>query len=134
MSGDAQAQGASILVAEDESMVRMIAVETLRDAGFEVHEASDGAEALALLQKGVKVDLLISDIKMPRMNGYQLVEAGRALRPEMKVLLMTGYAQDPIPDSMTRAGIRVLYKPFNVDELSVLAQHALSGRPTTENH
>jgi CheY-like chemotaxis protein len=125
---------ASILVAEDESMVRMIAVETLRDAGFEVFEASDGVEALALLQKGVKVDLLISDIKMPRMNGYQLVEAGKALRPDMKVLLMTGYAQDPIPDSMTRAGIRVLYKPFNVDELSVWAQRALTGQPAGEEH
>ena len=134
MSGSSEAQGASILVAEDESMVRMIAVETLRDAGFEVFEASDGVEALALLEKGVKVDLLISDIKMPRMNGYQLVEAGKALRPEMKVLLMTGYAQDPIPDSMTRAGIRVLYKPFNVDELSVWAQRVLSGQPTGESN
>jgi CheY-like chemotaxis protein len=116
-----------ILVAEDEAMVRMIAVETLRDAGLEVLEARDGLEALDLLKTGAKVDLLISDIKMPRMNGYQLVEAGTTLRPHLKVLLMTGYAQDPVPETLTRAGIRVLYKPFNVDELPVWAERALKG-------
>ena len=111
-------------------MVRMIAAETLRDAGYEVFEAADGVEALELLKSGARVDLLISDVKMPRMNGYQLVEAGTALRPGLKVLLMTGYAQDPIPETMTRAGIRVLYKPFNVDELAVWAQRALNGQAT----
>jgi CheY-like chemotaxis protein len=122
-----------ILVAEDEAMVRMIAVETLRDAGFEVLEARDGQEALDLLKSEAKVDLLISDIKMPRMNGYQLVEAGTSLRPQLKVLLMTGYAQDPIPENMARAGIRVLYKPFNVDELPVWAERALKGSSSATN-
>ena len=114
-----------ILVAEDEAMVRLIAVETLRDAGFEVFEAADGQEALEVLTGNPDIALLISDIKMPRKNGYQLVEEGTALRPGLKVMLMTGYAQDPIPDFIARAGIRVLYKPFNVDDLAVWAQQVL---------
>jgi CheY-like chemotaxis protein len=115
----------SVLVAEDEVMLRMIAVETLRDAGYEVFEAGDGSEALDVLQANSDIDLLISDIRMPRMNGYELVEAGTALRPRLRVLLMTGYTQDPIPENMARAGIKVLYKPFNVDELAQWAAQAL---------
>jgi CheY-like chemotaxis protein len=118
----------SILVAEDEAMVRLVAVETLRDAGFEVYEAADGQEALEVLKSNPGIALLISDIKMPRKNGYQLVAESTALRPALKVMLMTGYAQDPIPDSIVRAGIRVLYKPFNVDDLAIWAQQVLGKR------
>ena len=126
MNTEAERQGApSVLVAEDETMVRLVAVETLRDAGFEVFEAADGQEALEVLRTNPGIALLISDIKMPRKNGYQLVEEGTALRPALKVMLMTGYAQDPVPDFIARAGIRVLYKPFNVDDLAVWAQQVL---------
>jgi CheY-like chemotaxis protein len=120
--------GPGILVAEDEAMVREIAVETLRDAGFHVYEAADGQEALDVLTSNPGIALLISDIKMPRMNGYQLVERSTALRPALKVMLMTGYAQDPVPESIVRAGIRVLRKPFNVDDLAVWAQQVLGAR------
>ena len=73
-TGTEQHSGVSILVAEDETMVRLVAVETLRDAGFEVYEAADGQEALEVLKENPGIALLISDIKMPRKNGYQLVE------------------------------------------------------------
>ena len=109
-----------ILIAEDEAMLRLIAVELLQDAGFEVFEASDGVEALELLKANPQIALLVSDVKMPRMDGYSLVEAGLALRPDLKVLMMTGYAQNP-PQMLAARDIQVLRKPFNLERLCVLA-------------
>jgi CheY-like chemotaxis protein len=110
-----------ILVAEDEAMLRVIAVEMLQDAGFEVFEAGDGVEALDLLKAHPQIALLVSDIKMPRMDGYALVEAGLALRPDLKVLLMTGYAQEPPPHVLKAREIQILHKPFNLERLCALA-------------
>jgi DNA-binding NtrC family response regulator len=62
---------------------------------------------------------------MPGMNGYQVAEAGMALRPNLKILLMTGYAQGPLPKKIAEAGIQVLYKPFDFDTLPTLADHIL---------
>jgi len=110
-----------ILVAEDEAMLRLIAVEMLQDAGFEVHEAADGAEALDLLKANPGIELLVSDIKMPRMDGYALVEAGLAFRPQLKVLLMTGYSQEPPAFIQNIQDIQILRKPFNLERLCALA-------------
>jgi CheY-like chemotaxis protein len=110
-----------ILVAEDEAMLRLITVEVLQDAGFDVFEAADGAEALDLLKANPGIALLVSDIKMPRMDGYALVEAGLAFRPELKVLLMTGYSQDPPPAIQKIRDLQILRKPFNLERLCTLA-------------
>jgi CheY-like chemotaxis protein len=110
-----------ILVAEDEAMLRIIAVEMLEDAGFSVLQAGDGEEALALLKTHPDISLLVSDIKMPRMDGYALVEAVRAFKPELKVLLMTGYSQTPPPNLPAFKGVTTLHKPFNLDRLCQLA-------------
>ena len=110
-----------ILVAEDEAMLRIIAVEMLEDAGFTVFQAADGEEALALLKANPEISLLVSDIKMPRMDGYALVQAGREFRPELKVLLMTGYSQDPPPNNPAFHGVATLHKPFNLDKLCQMA-------------
>jgi DNA-binding NtrC family response regulator len=118
----------TVLLAEDEAMLRFVAVETLSDAGFQVFDAVDGTAGLKILQSDIRIDLLISDIKMPGLNGYQLAEAGLDLRPGLKVLLMTGYAQEPIPERIKRAGARVIYKPFDFDALSALAQELLAER------
>ncbi len=107
-----------ILVAEDEAMLRAIAVEMLEDAGFSVFQAGDGEEALALLKSNPGIEVLVSDIKMPRMDGYSLAEAG--LRPELKILLMTGYAQDPPPALLRAREIHTLHKPFNLERLCEL--------------
>ena len=107
----------TILVAEDETMLRMAVVELLQDAGYDVIDAADGDQGYSILQSEKPVDLLVSDVKMPGMNGYQLAEAGLALRPELRVLLMTGYAQDPLPSSIRKAGARLMHKPFDFDEL-----------------
>ena len=92
-----------ILIAEDEALLRLVAVETLRDAGYEVLEAGDGNEGLAVLNTAEHIDLLVTDIKMPGLNGYQLAEAGLRLRPQMKVVLMTGYSDEHVPDAIRRA-------------------------------
>jgi CheY-like chemotaxis protein len=110
-----------ILLAEDEAMLRVIAVEMLQDAGFHVFEAGDGMEALELLKAHPGISLLVSDIKMPRMDGYALAEAGLAFKPGLKVLLMTGYAQDPPPHLLKAAQVQILHKPFNLEELCALA-------------
>jgi CheY-like chemotaxis protein len=116
--------GSTILVVEDEPLVRMVVVEVLRDAQFEVLEAGDGFEALEVLRKSA-VDLLMTDIQMPRMNGYQLVEAALARWPSMKILLVTGYARESVPDSVASAALHTLNKPFDVDRLPVLISSLL---------
>ena len=125
MESSAAAEPFTILIAEDEAMVRMVEAETLRDAGFEIREARDGVAALEILKSDAKVDLLITDIKMPGLNGYQLVEAGIELRPDLKVILITGYAQDPLPLGIAMAGVKVIYKPFDIDVLPTLARQVL---------
>lgn len=110
-----------ILVAEDEAMLRVIAVEMLEDAGFKVFEAGDGVEALELLKSNPQIVLLVSDIKMPRMDGYALVEAGLAFKPDLKVLLMTGYAQEPPASVLKAREIQILHKPFNLEKLCAIA-------------
>src|ERR1700743_896124 len=100
----------TILLAEDEAMLRIIAVEMLEDSGFKVFQAGDGLEALELLKAHPEIALLVSDINMPRMDGYALVEAGLQFKPGLKVLLMTGYSQDPPPHLVKAAGVQILHK------------------------
>lgn len=116
MSGAA----ATILIAEDEALLRIVTAETLEDAGFEVIEACDGNAGLAVLKSGRKVDLVITDIQMPGLNGYQFAEETLKLNPGMKVVLMTGYAHDAVPETISRAGVRILNKPFDFDQLTTV--------------
>jgi len=109
----------ALILAEDEAMLRILAVEMLQDAGFEVFEAADGVEGLELLKAHPEASLLVTDIKMPRMDGYALAQAGLEVRPELKVLLMTGYAQEPPPALLKH--VRILHKPFNLEQLCALA-------------
>jgi DNA-binding NtrC family response regulator len=111
-----------ILIAEDEMMLRAIAVEMLEDAGFQVFQAGDGEEALALLKQNPGIALLVSDVKMPRMDGYALVQAGLEFKPDLKILMMTGYAQDPPPDLIRERRIEILRNPFNLDRLCQMAE------------
>jgi CheY-like chemotaxis protein len=117
----------SVLIVEDEPMLLLVAAETMRDAGYAVFEAGEGQSALEILRTNPEINLMLSDIKMPGMNGYQLAEAGLALRPDLKVLLMTGYAKDPVPTRMADAGVRVVYKPFDIDRLPLIAGEILKG-------
>jgi CheY-like chemotaxis protein len=110
-----------LLLAEDEAMLRLLAMEMLEEAGFQVFEAADGVEGLELLKSHPEIALLVSDIKMPRMDGYALAEAGLTLKPDLKILLMTGYAQAPPPALLKQAEVQILRKPFNLERLCALA-------------
>jgi DNA-binding NtrC family response regulator len=114
--------GCQILIAEDEAMFRDAAVEALKAAGFEVFQASDGEEALALLKEHPHISLLISDVRMPYMDGHALVEASLLLKPDLKVILMSGYANIP-PKLMLERGIDTLRKPFDLNDLRSRAEN-----------
>jgi DNA-binding NtrC family response regulator len=116
----------TILVVEDEALLRLVVVEILQEAGFTVLQAPDGTQGCAILRSETDVDLLISDIKMPGMNGYDVAQAGLSVRPKLRVMLMTGYAQEPLPDSMRDAGIEVIHKPFDFDDFVRKVQKKLA--------
>lgn len=114
-----------ILLVEDEAVLRELAAENLLDAGYSVMEAGDGTEGLEALRSDVPIDVLLSDIKLPGMNGYELAEAAKALRPQLKVILMTGYAPTPLPPKLERVVYRVLQKPFEIEALPGMIAAAL---------
>ncbi len=109
----------TVLVVEDEPLVRMLVVDFLDDLGFQASEAGDGQEALNILGAEPDIALLITDIGLPGMDGKALAEAVRALRPQMGILLATGQGEGQ--EMMTfcksiRAGM--ISKPFDLDDLS----------------
>jgi signal transduction histidine kinase/ActR/RegA family two-component response regulator len=119
----------TVLIVEDEALVRMVAAETIRDEGFNVIDVGHGADALDILKAGAEIDLLITDIKLPGVNGYQLAEAGIVRRPRLKVILVTGFAQDPVPEKLAEAGAKMFYKPYDLDALASCAKRMLTDRP-----
>jgi CheY-like chemotaxis protein len=107
-----------VLVVDDEAAVRRFVVRVLGEAGYDVAEAGDGAEALSLIRVGsVKPGVVVSDIVMPRMNGVELLESLSLERPRLPVILMSGYGAE----ALKRRGIfnpcGVLAKPFSPDTL-----------------
>ena len=110
----------TILVVDDEPLVRMVTVEVLSDLGYSVLEAEDGPTALKLLQAYPELDLLITDVGLPNgMNGRQLADAIRAPRPELPVLFVTGYAENAVLNhGHLERGMQVLTKPFAADVLA----------------
>ena len=113
----------AILVVEDEFMLLTVLAETLRDAGYQVSQAENGEAALAILHDNPDIDMLISDVRMPGINGYQVAERAVALRPAMKVLMMTGYAHETAPAK--QVNLPVLYKPFDFDRLPAIVEEML---------
>lgn len=106
-----------VLLVEDEPFLRELVMESLQDAGYSVVEASDGNSGLQALQSDQRIDVLLSDIKLPDIDGYQVAESARTLRPGVKVILMTGYAPSPLPAALQSVVYRVLQKPFSLDTL-----------------
>jgi PAS domain S-box-containing protein len=117
-----QGQG-SVLVLEDEPVVRAIVVEILEELGFSVVEAADGPAGLEILQSRQPVDLLITDIGLPGLNGRQVAEAARLTRPELKILFMTGYADTAaMADGFLQPGMFMVTKPIGIDALMTRIQ------------
>ena len=117
-----------VLLVEDEPFLRELAAESLAEAGYEVLTAVDGDDGLATLRSATAIDVLVSDIRLPGPSGYELAEAGRRLRPALKIVLMTGYAQG-LPASLEHAVHRVLQKPFPIDLLPQAVAAAMGGTP-----
>ncbi len=116
----APANGAEIvLVVEDEPVVRGLIVEVLTELGYRVIEASDGPEGLEVLRSRRRIDLLITDIGLPGLNGRQVADAGRALRPGLKTLFMTGYAENAaLAPGFLQPGTAIITKPFTIEALA----------------
>ncbi|MFN7153424.1 MAG: PAS domain-containing protein [Acidovorax sp.] len=118
----------SILVVEDDETVRALAVELLRDMGFQVMEAATGSAAMALLSGAVHFDLLVSDVGLPGPNGRQVADYAREKFPRIKVILMTGYAeQAAMTPQFLGADMELLVKPFDAQAL-VAKVHAAMGQ------
>ena len=104
----------TILLVEDESDVRALAREVLERQGYTVLEASDGVQAVAVFEKeGKRIDLILTDVVMPRMSGREMVDRVRATRPDLRVLYMSGYTGDAIVrHGVLDASLLLLGKPF----------------------
>jgi CheY-like chemotaxis protein len=112
--------GKSVLIIDDEPIIRMLVVDALEEMGFECAEAGDGPEGLAILERAERLDLLITDVGLPGgLNGRQVADAARALRPGLRVLFITGYAENAaLNHGHIEPGMEVLTKPFAVEELA----------------
>ncbi|MBP6029925.1 MAG: response regulator [Sphingobium sp.] len=108
----------TILLVEDEDMVRAVAERALSRQGYSVLTAADGELGLEALDKAEKVDLLISDVVMPNMDGPAMVRVARARRPDLPVLFMSGYAEEQLRKSIDMDNVSFLPKPFSVAQLS----------------
>jgi PAS domain S-box-containing protein len=109
--------GETIMLVDDEPLVRMIAGEALEELGYNLIEASEGATALKMLNSDKKIDLLVTDVGLPGgMNGRQLADAARVVRPGLKVLFITGYAENAVLNhGHLDHGMHVLTKPFQIE-------------------
>jgi CheY-like chemotaxis protein len=109
----------SILVVEDDAAVRQLAVIMLRENGYEVRESNNAFEALALIRKNSSFDLVLTDVIMPQMSGKELYDEIKSQRPEMKVLLMSGYTDDALAHhGVLDEGLSFLEKPFSPSQLA----------------
>ena len=106
-----------ILVVEDVMLIRMATVDMVEQIGFQATEAGDGAEALAILQKDPDIEILLTDLGLPGMNGRQLVEEARRLRPGIKVIIASGYSTENIAGGKLDGDITYLTKPFDLGQL-----------------
>jgi PAS domain S-box-containing protein len=111
--------GETVLVIEDELAVRELVLDVLSDLGYHALEAVDGPSGLKVLQSGARIDLLVTDVGLPGMNGRQVAEAARQHRPDLKVLFITGYAENAaITNGFLVPGMEMMTKPFAVDALA----------------
>ncbi|MEP9377574.1 PAS domain-containing protein [Aquabacter sp. CN5-332] len=116
---DTIGDGQTVLVVEDESVVRGLIIEVLHDLGYRTLEAADGSSALEALQTTRQLDLLVTDIGLPGLNGHQIADAARQERPDLKVLFMTGYAENAtIANGFLEPGMAMITKPFAMETLA----------------
>ena len=127
VSSEAAGEGEVVLLVDDDPTIRMLASEVLTDAGYAVIEAPDGPTGLRILESNAKVDLLITDVGLPGgLNGRQVADAARTSRPDLKVLFITGYAENAVVGGgRLEKGMFLLSKPFEMELLASRVQEIL---------
>jgi len=124
------ATGETVVVVEDDPAVRMLVTDLLKSLGYLAHEAEDAKTALPLLESDLRVDLLVTDVGLPGMNGRQLAEIARQHRPTLKVLFMTGYAQNAAErQGFLEDGMDMVAKPFSIELLASKIRTMISQTP-----
>jgi signal transduction histidine kinase/ActR/RegA family two-component response regulator len=119
--------GEAVVVVEDDPAVRMLVVNVLDELGYTAHQAADARTALPLLESDLRVDLLVTDVGLPGMNGRQLAEIARQHRPGLKVLFMTGYAEKAAErQGFLEEGMDMVAKPFSIDVLATKIRSMIS--------
>jgi PAS domain S-box-containing protein len=121
-------KGETILVVDDEPTVRMFVADVLQQAGYRTIEASDGPTALKIMESNTTIEMLITDVGLPGgLNGRQVADAARLERPGLKVLFITGYAENAaIGNGLLGPAMQMLAKPFTMDELSAKVSQLLA--------
>lgn len=128
MVAEPKSAGERILVVEDEPIVRGVIIELLQEQGYRTLEAGDGASALEFLRAGDHIDLLVTDVGLPGMNGRQLADQARELRPALKILFITGYAENTAAaKGFLKPGMDMMTKPFDLDKFSQRVRDMVSG-------
>jgi PAS domain S-box-containing protein len=125
------AAGQTVLVVDDEPTIRMLVREVLEDLGYAAVEAADGASGLGILRSDARIDLLVTDVGLPGgMNGRQLADAARTTRPDLKVLFITGYAENAvIGNGHLEPGMHVMTKPFAMEALASRIKELIGSFP-----
>jgi PAS domain S-box-containing protein len=122
------ATGETVLVVEDEPVVRAVILEMLADQGYRTLEAVDGPSGLRILLDPQRIDLLVTDVGLPGMNGRQLADQARETRTDLKILFITGYAESAtISGGFLQPGMELITKPFDLDHLSRRIRAMISG-------
>jgi CheY-like chemotaxis protein len=117
-------------VIDDEPVVRMLIVEVLEQAGYTALEAEDGPSGLKIIDSEARIDLLITDVGLPGgMNGRQVSDAARVSRPDLKVLFVTGFAENAaVAGGHLEPGMAVITKPFVMADLANTITEMIEGR------
>ncbi|WP_433952010.1 PAS domain-containing protein [Brevundimonas diminuta] len=122
----------TVLVVEDEPAVRMLMIEALESLGLETLEAEDGVAGLAILRSDRTVDLVVTDVGLPGLNGRQMIDAARTSRPELRALFVTGYAYDAMSgETVLESGSDVLTKPLTGQMLAQRVSEILAAGSKT---
>jgi PAS domain S-box-containing protein len=120
--------GETVLVVEDEPVVRGVILEMLAEQGYRTLQAFDGPSGLKILRGHERIELLVTDVGLPGINGRQLADQAREIRPALKVLFVTGYAESVAnPEGFLQPGMEMITKPFDLDQLAQRIRAMVSG-------
>jgi CheY-like chemotaxis protein len=119
--------GETVLIVEDDHSVRLLMVDVLTELGYRAIEASDAKTALPIIESSSQIDLLVTDVGLPGLNGRQLAEIARERRPALRVLFVTGYAaQAAVRSEFLAPGMDMITKPFAMDVFGAKVRHMIA--------